>query len=122
MVEFNEERSEERLKTLREQEEEALAKDLSGRYGVPYLDLQGLGVNIDALRVLKEEEARAAGLAIFDVTDKRLGVAVLSPDRSETKVAIEALKERGYTPEVYMVSHASLDKVYERYKDLSYSF
>ena len=35
---------------------------------------------------------------------------------------IEDLKQRGYIPEIFMVSHQSLEKVWERYKDLSYSY
>ena len=34
---------------------------------------------------------------------------------------IEDLKRRGFTPEVFMVSSQSLNKVLDRYKDLSYS-
>lgn len=122
MVEFDDSRQDERIRLLREREEEELAKELSERYGVPYLDLQGLGVNIDALRILKEEESRDAGLAIFDVTDKRLSVIVLAPENPKTVAALRALEERGYKPELFMGSHASLEKVYGRYKDLSYSF
>jgi type IV pilus assembly protein PilB len=121
MVTFDEDSSDDRIKILHEEEEESLASALSGRHGLPYLDLAGISINIDALRILKEEESRAANLAIFDVTDKKLKVGVLSPDNSETVQALDSLKARGYELEVYMVSHASLNKVYDRYKDLSYS-
>jgi len=122
MVTFDEDRSNDKLKTLRDKEEEELAQTLSERYGVPYLDLTGLGINIDALRVVKEQEAREREMAVFDITDRKLGVAVLSPENPRTIEAINELKARGYEPTVYMVSHASLNKVYDRYKDLSYSF
>ena len=122
MVTFDEDRQDERIKTLREREEEELASALSSKFGIPYLDLTITPINIDALRILKEEEARDAGLAIFDLTDKRISVAVLSPELEKTKEAVALLKERGYTPSLYLVSHLSLEKVYERYKDLSFSF
>ena len=122
MVVFDEEKQEERVRALREKEEEELASTLSARHGVPYLDLSTHPVNIDALRILKEVDARAAELAIFNATDKKIDVAVLSPDKTKTAEAIEDLKRRGYEPEIFMVSHQSLGKVWERYKDLSYSF
>jgi type IV pilus assembly protein PilB len=122
MVTFDEEKSDDKVKLLRELEEESLAKELSERYGVPYIDLAGISINIDALRIMKEDACREAGLAIFDVTDKELRVAVLSPENPKTKEALAALATRGYKSQVFMVSHASLNKVYDRYKDLSYSF
>jgi type IV pilus assembly protein PilB len=121
MITFDEDRADDRIKTLREKEEEELAKSLSNHYGVPYIDLAGIGINIDALRVLKEDESREADLAIFDITNKDLKIAVLSPGNEKTLAALDTLKERGYTVELYMASHASLKKVYDRYKDLSYS-
>ena len=121
-VQFDEEKQDERVRRLREKDEEALASTLSSQHGVPYLDLSAHPINIDALRVIKEDDAKAAGLAVFNATDKNIDVAVLSPQNPKTLEAIEDFKRRGYTPEIFMVSHASLDKVWERYKDLSYSF
>lgn len=122
MIQFDEEREEERTATLRKREEEELASTLAGKYGVQYLDLSSHPINIDALRVIKEDEARASEIAVFNITDKNLDVAVLSPANDKAQAAIKSLEERGYKVEVYMVSHASLEKVWDRYKDLSYSF
>ena len=122
MVVFDEEKQEERVRALRKKEEEELASTLSSYHGVPYLDLSTHPINIDALRVIKEADARAAELAVFNATDKNIDVAVLSPQNAKTVEAIEDLKRRGYILEIFMVSHQSLEKVWERYKDLSYSF
>src|SRR3989344_6111722 len=121
MVQFNEEKSDERLKRLREKEQEDLASTLADHYGVPYLDLTIIPINIDALRIIKESEARESGMAIFDATDKQIDVALLSPKNEKSIEAVEALKTRGYKPDLFMVSHKSLEKVWDRYKDLSYS-
>jgi type IV pilus assembly protein PilB len=122
MVTFDEGKSDDKVKILHGLEEESLAKTLSERFGVPYIDLAGVSINIDALRILKEDACREAGLAIFDVTDKDIRVAVLSPENEKTVAALSELTARGYKPQIFMVSHASLEKVYDRYKDLSYSF
>ncbi|MDO8565541.1 MAG: GspE/PulE family protein [bacterium] len=122
MISFDEDKQDERVKTLYKKEEEELASTLASRHGVPYLDLSAHPINIDALRVVKEGEARAAELAVFNATDKKIDVAVLSPKNEKALALIEDLKQRGYLPEIFMVSHASLEKVWERYKDLSYSF
>jgi len=122
MVQFDEEKQTERVRSLHKKEEEELVSSLSAHHGIPYLDLSAHPINIDALRVVKEADARAAEIAIFDATDKKIDVAVLSPKNEKTIEAIEDLKRRGYQTEIFMVSHQSLERVWERYKDLSYSF
>lgn len=122
MIQFDEEKEQDRIATLHQKEEEELASTLAQKYGIPYLDLSSHPINIDALRIIKEEDARESEIAIFDITDKRVDVAVLSPHSDKALAAVEELKSRGYLPELYMVSHASLKKVWDRYRDLSYSF
>src|SRR3989344_2343082 len=122
MVTFDETEQEERVRRLYSKEEEELASTLAAHHGVPYLDLTVHSVNIDALRIVKENEARDAEMAVFNATDKKIDVAVRSPQNEKAKMVIEDLKRQGYQPEIFMVSMASLQKVWERYKDLSYSF
>ncbi|MEK7227645.1 MAG: GspE/PulE family protein [Patescibacteria group bacterium] len=122
MVIFDEARQEERVEALRKKEEEELAETLASRHGVPYLDLSAHPINIDALRVIPEAQAREARIAVFNATDNKIDVAVLSPQSEETLSVIADLKQKGFLPEIFMVSHASLERVWERYKDLSYSF
>ena len=122
MVTFDEVKQDERLKVLRNREEEELAATLAAHHGIPYLDLSTHPINIDALRLLKETEAREAEAAVFNATDKKIQVAVLSPRNEKAMAAVKVLQDKGFQPEIFMVSHASLQKVWDRYKDLSYSF
>lgn len=122
MVQFDESRQEERVKALHKREEEVLAQTLSEHHGLPYLDLSAHPINIDALRLVKEAEAREAEVGVFNVVNKNVQVAVLSPKSEKVRLVLESLRQRGYEPEVFMVSHQSLQKVWDRYKDLSYSF
>lgn len=122
MIEFNEEKQLKKLDELKLREEEELAKTLSQKYGVGYLDLSVVPVNIDALRIIPEMEARESQMAVFNAVDKKIDVAVLSPGNEKTKMKIKELEERGFFPSIFMVSHQSLEKVFARYKDLSYSF
>jgi type IV pilus assembly protein PilB len=122
MVIFDETRQNEQIKNLRKREEEELAETLAAHNGVPYLDLSMHPINIDALRILKEADAREAEAAVFNATDKMIQVGVLSPKSDKTRLLIEGLRNKGYQTELFMVSHQSLKKVWDRYKDLSYSF
>lgn len=122
MVQFDEEKQNRRIDELRKLEEENLAQTLSSKYSVPYVDLTTAPLDVDALRVISEEESKEAGVAVFNEINRVLSVGALSPDNPKTVEAISKLKSKGYEVELYMVSHASLNKVWERYKDLSYSF
>ncbi|TAL48805.1 type II/IV secretion system protein [Patescibacteria group bacterium] len=122
VVEFNEEKQEKKIADLRKREEEELARALSAKYGVSYLDLSAVPINIGALRTVPEAEARAANIAPFNIVNKNIDVAVLSPEHPKTLEALESLRQKGYNPTPYMVSHESLSKVWGRYKDLSFSF
>ncbi len=122
MIEFNEEKQLKKIDELKLREEEELAKTLSQKYGVGYLDLSIVPINIDALRIIPEAEARENQMAVFNAVNKKIDVAVLSPANEKTKAKIAELTERGFIPSIFMVSHQSLEKVFARYKDLSYSF
>lgn len=122
MVQFNEEKQLKRLEELKKKEEENLARTLAPKYGLDYLDLSVVPINIDALRLIREDEARASEIGVFNQINKRIDIAILSPNNPKTLEVIEKLKQEGYTPRLHMVSHQSLQKIWERYKDLSYSF
>lgn len=122
MIVFDEENQQKKIGELRKREEEDLAQVLSSKYGVPYLDLTTVPINIDALRVVGELEARESQLAVFNDINKVLSIGVFSPNNPKTLETLNRLKEEGYEVELFMVSHLSLNKVWERYKDLSYSF
>ncbi len=122
MVQFDEDKQKKWLGELRDKEEEDLAQTMSSKYKLPYLDLTITPVNVDALRALSEIEAREGQMGVFNEIDKKLSVGVLSPNNPKTIENLDSLKKRGYLPEIFLVSHTGLEKIWERYKDLSYSF
>ena len=121
MVVFDEEKQNKKLGDLRRREEEDLARTLSSKYGLPYLDVTSISVNRDALRVIKEADAREAQVGVFKATDKKIDVGVQSPSLEKTKAAIEKLKEAGYVPTLFMISGAGLNKIWAGYKELSFT-
>ena len=121
MVDFDETKQNKRLEEMRKNEEEDVSRILAGRYGYNYLDLSAMPINSDALRILNEEEARASNIAIFDMVGKKIQAAIISPNDEKTMAVINRLSEEGYLPTVHMVSRKSLEKAWDRYKDLSYS-
>src|SRR3954467_9286557 len=102
----------EKLAHVRAEEEEDLVRILSEKYGVPYTDFSLVPINMDALRLIPEADARASQAVAFDKNGKHLSMALreLSNDafaRLEAKLAGE-----GYMIEKFLISQTSLDKAF----------
>ena len=116
---FGDEKQNKELADLRKDEEEELVKILSDKYNLPYIDLRGLAPEPDAMLLIKEQEARDAGIATFKVVGKKLYVATLSPENQKMEDILRPLEENDhYELLLFMCSHASLEHVYSRYIDL----
>lgn len=119
MFKFDDNGNDERIKKLHEKEEEDFLQIMSGKHGIPYADLTSIPIDTSAVGLIKEDVARASLIAPFEVTNKKVKVGLFSPTQANTKEVIASLEERGYILEKYLVSHLSLEKVWERYKDIS---
>ena len=118
---FNDTEEEKRVDFLRKREEEELAQTLSHKYGVEYVDLSLVAVNVDALRIIPQAEAQDCEAAAFGKVGKKLSVAVRAPESSKVKTLVQKLIEQGYEVTLFMCSQESLKRAYQRYADLSYA-
>ena len=118
---FDEKEQDRRLDFLRKQEEEELARILSAKYGVEYLDLSLVSISSDALSLIPEVEAKEAEVAAFARIGKKVKVAVRRPEEQKTKVVVSKLSDLGYDVSIAMVSEQSLKRAWERYQDLSFA-
>src|SRR3989344_5289534 len=121
MATFNEEKQEKKIEELRKKEEEELASILSQKYGLAYADLSRISINTDALRLIPEDRARETETAAFQKVGKKISVGIRSPNLGKAQDVIDELKSRGYEPTLFMVSRQSLERAWERYKDLSFA-
>jgi type IV pilus assembly protein PilB len=117
----NEDKQEKRLEELRKKEEEDVIRILAVKYGLNFIDLKPIPINTDALRLIPEELAREAKIAAFDKVAKKLQVAVFSPKNEKAAIILNKLETDGYKLQISMATNASLEKAWERYKDLSYA-
>ncbi|MBX4209364.1 hypothetical protein KW799_01575, partial [Candidatus Parcubacteria bacterium] len=77
-VSFDEEKQDKKLEEFKKREEEDVAQIIATRYGLEYVDLAPVPINMDALRLLPEQDARDAKVAPFSLIGKRAKVAVVS--------------------------------------------
>lgn len=117
---FNDDQEIKRVELLRLQEEEDLAKTLaSTKYHVPYIDLTKVVIENEALKAVPEEDARQFEVAPFNISGKKLLMAVHAPERGEVVGLKKDLERRGYKVAIFMASKRSLQKVWERYEEVS---
>lgn len=114
-------KQDQKLDQIRKQEQEDLAKLLAARYQLDYIDLSVTTINSDALRLVSEEMARKANVAVFHQAGKKISVAVLTPNSEEAQKIITELEGKDFVCTVFMVALPSLEHAWLRYKDLSYA-
>lgn len=120
MSTFDEEKQNKQLDELHKQEEEELVASLAeSKYGLPYVDLYHMGVDNEALRAISQTDAEHMNVAPFKLFGKNIYIAVRSPDEDLFKKLKEEMETKNLIPTFYMASHASLSKVWDRYKEIS---
>jgi len=107
------------LDQIREKEAEELAQILSTRYKIPYIDLSRVTIELDALAIVPEVEAKNSRVAVFQMNGKKINLAIQSPNPEETQNLLKKLARDGYNQTVYLASETSLEKAWKRYADLS---
>lgn len=121
-IHFNDEKEEKELQDIKKTEEEDLVAMLAtDKYNVPYINLALIGIENDALRTMEESEARKEQVAPFKVLGKELHIAIHSPQPDRLENLRNYFSNKHYIPHFYMASIASLEKAWERYKEISYA-
>lgn len=121
MIQFDEDKQKKKLADLLRKEEEAFVERAAKARGVEYATLSGVPVNLEALRLFSEEEARAAKIVAFDMKGKKVLVGVPVTETKKTKEALLVLEKKGFFVAPLLVSESSLEEAYKSYKDLSYA-
>jgi len=120
MVDFDNKKQNKQLDDLHKKEEEELVEILAeSKYKLPYINLVGLGIDNEALRAISEKDARELKIAPFKLFGKNIFIAIRSPSEDLLATIKDQMKRENLIPTFYMVSIASLEKVWDRYKELS---
>ena len=101
---------------MRREAEERDAKRRAEKTKFPYADLSTTSINIEALSLIPEEDAKKAKLATIESKEKKVALAVFDFENSETKKVIEKLKFEGYALSIFTVSLSGLNHVWSFYK------
>lgn len=120
-ISFDEEKQDKKLDEFRKKEEEELAQIVAHRNGLEYTNLTLIPISMDALRLIPEVEAREAKVATTSLIGKKVKLAVTSPTNEKIPGLVDGLTRSGFEVTLVVVSTASLEKAWSRYRDLSFS-
>ena len=120
-IQFDEDKSNQRLEILRKKEEQDFAKLIAEKFQLDYIDLLMVPINTEALRLIKEETSRRAKIAGFNLVGKKVQVAVLSPSDPDVTATLKELEGHGFKPIIFVTTTEGLEKAWDHYKELSCS-
>jgi len=118
MTTFEESKQKKKLEEVRKKEEEDTIKIIAGKYKLPYQNLLTIPIDVDALGIVQEEDARAADLAVVQRVGKNLQIAVRNPEKIEAKKLLKDLERQRYSYNLFMVSRHSLEHAWQVYKQI----
>jgi type II secretory ATPase GspE/PulE/Tfp pilus assembly ATPase PilB-like protein len=118
---FDDDKRSKLIEDLYRREAEDVARIMAERHKLPYADLTLVSIDTDGLRLVPEEVARAAKIAVFSQTGSKLRAAVAAPNRPDTQAILRDLEGRGNSIELFLVSENSLARAWDRYKEIAFS-
>ena len=110
-----------KLASIHEKEAEDLAQVLAEKHGLRYVDLGIMLINMDALRIIPEADAKEAEAIAFDKNGKHVSLAVHNPGNLALTKVRHDLEAQGIIIEQFLASKKSIEKGLSRYIDLSYA-
>ena len=109
----------EKLDKIKREAEERDAQRRAHKNNLPYFNLITAPINIEAIGLIPENEAKAFKTAAIEVKNKEIGIAVYDPSILGFKKIIKSLIEKGYKIKIFVVSLSGLEHAYGFYKFIS---
>ena len=110
---------EEKLADIESKRVEETAEEKAKSLGLPFSSLRNIPIDSEVLTLINEDTARKVGVAAIYREQKKLTVAVLDPESSETKEVVGALTRQGFEVIQVVSGPESLAKIWERYKNVA---
>jgi type II secretory ATPase GspE/PulE/Tfp pilus assembly ATPase PilB-like protein len=107
------------LQRMRGQSEEEQAAQLANEYDLAYVDLNIFPVGADDMRTIEEAQSREFKVCVFQKAGREVRMGVIDPANERTLEFVEKMKsENGWTIHLYVISNASLEKIWKRYAEI----
>jgi len=101
------------------QTSEQTAMAMARLFNLPYIDLRGVKVEEKKLKILPSDVANNYRLAIFDLVERALKVALVDPTDLKAQEAVDYIaREKELLPEYYLTTPESLNSLLKQYSEL----
>lgn len=117
-ITFDDEKIGSRVAGLHTHEVEEHVRMLGAQMNIPYINLIGVTINPEAISRIPEAVARNIEMVAFTTQGMKLFVGMKNPRSPQALAENERLTGLGYTVVPHIVSEASLQHAYLRYKDI----
>ncbi|MEA2097684.1 MAG: GspE/PulE family protein [Patescibacteria group bacterium] len=115
--ELREKIQDETIKRLYHKSEEERATAIAKKFELPYVDLSLVPVEAETVNSIPEEDAKKAEVAVTYKVGKKLQIAVIDPEKYETKKLLHKIKkEDGISYSLIVVSRDSIKKAWASYR------
>jgi len=121
VIQFNEEKQQEKYEELRRKEEEEFLQLAASRQGLGFVNLTKTPIDTDALRLIPEAAAREAETVVFRLLNKKVDLATVNPNQPKVADIMSGLTKRGYFSTLYLSSPESVARAMEKYKEISFA-
>jgi len=105
-----------KLEQIKRDAEERQAQQAAAKAGLSYIDLSRAPIQIVALGLVPEEEAKSAFLAVLEKKRKVLAVAVFNPKKEETIAVLKKLKGQDFSINEFVCSLSGLKHAWSYYR------
>ena len=106
------------LSRLRGEAEEREAKRLAEKLNLPYLDLSKKPIEVESLKLISEDEARGAKVAVIEAKGDDVILVALDPNLPEAQKVINQLTSKNHKLKIYITSPSALEQSWSYYKYL----
>ena len=108
----------EQLKAIYSDSQERNTANLADSQGLEYVDLKKVNIDIPALQLIQETDAKQFGMVCFQIKEKNLAIATLSQNSNVLQIGAN-LEKQGYKIQWFICSLASLEYVFTKYSLVS---
>jgi type IV pilus assembly protein PilB len=105
-----------KIQKIRREAEERDAERRAEKLGAPYIDLRKVPVALEALRLVHEDDARKAIVAVVEIKSHNVAVAAYDPSSVDAQRVIAGLKDRRYIVKVFSASRSGIDEAWKLYR------
>ncbi len=103
------------LQNIDREFEEKQAQKNANQWGVSYVNLSNVSLNLDWLRLISRQDAKTSRVLVFDRSGQRLKVAAVDPYDPETTTLLRKLEQEKFIVEVFVCSEIGLHEALKLY-------